>query len=85
MSNTEMLEKKKRELYAIYTGLSPYAKRTETWNLSNSKSWGKNWNAGLAFIVSLGGSGNSSVSWSRGIRFCDSSACNNGLCNDESM
>ncbi len=63
--NTEMLEKKKRELYAIYTGLSPYAKRTETWNLSNSKSWGKNWNAGLAFIVSLGGSGNSSVSSSQ--------------------
>ena len=54
--NNEMLEKKKRELYAIYTGLSPYSKRTENWNLSNSQSWGKNWNAGLAFIVSLGGS-----------------------------
>ena len=63
--NNEMLEKKKRELYAIYTGLSPYSKRTENWNLSNSRSWGKNWNAGLAFIISLGGSGNSSESTSQ--------------------
>ena len=60
--NNEILERKKRELYAIYTGLSPYSKRTENWNLSTSKSWGKNWNAGLAFIVSLGGSGSNSGS-----------------------
>ena len=60
--NNEMLEKKKRELYAIYTGLSPYSKRTENWSLSTGKSWGKNWNAGLAFIVSLGSSKNSGES-----------------------
>ncbi len=60
--NNEILERKKRELYAIYTGLSPYSKRTENWNLSTSKSWGKNWNAGLAFIVSLGGGGSNSES-----------------------
>ena len=60
--NNEILERKKRELYAIYTGLSPYSKRTENWNLSTSKSWGKNWNAGLAFIVSLGASGSNSES-----------------------
>ena len=63
--NNEMLERKKRELYAIYTGLSPYSKRTENWNLSNSQSWGKNWNAGLAFIVSLGGSKNENESTSQ--------------------
>lgn len=56
--NNEMLERKKRELYAIYTGLSPYSKRTENWNVSKSKNWSKNWNAGLAFIVTLGGGKN---------------------------
>lgn len=60
--NNEMLERKKRELYAIYTGLSPYSKRTENWNWSKSQNWSKNWNAGLAFIVSLGGGKNKSES-----------------------
>ena len=54
--NNELLERKKRELYKIYTGLSPYSKRTENWNLSNSQSWGRNWNKGLALIASLGDS-----------------------------
>lgn len=53
--NNKMLERKKKELYAIYTGLSPYSKRTENWNWSKSQNWSKNWNAGFAFFASLGG------------------------------
>lgn len=61
----EELEKKKEALYSIYTGLSPFAKRTENWGLTNSQNWGKSWNAGFAFIATAGGSGNSSEGFSK--------------------
>lgn len=56
--NNEILEKKKRELYAIYTGLSPYSKRTENWSTTDSKNWAVNWNGGFAFILSTSVGGN---------------------------
>lgn len=56
--NNNELERKKNELYQTYTILSPFSKRTETWNIMNSDSWGINANAGFAFIASAGVGGN---------------------------
>lgn len=57
--NNEMMERKKSELYAIYTGLSPFSKRTENWSVTEGKNWGKNFNGNLILI---GGGKNSGES-----------------------
>ncbi|MCR5743303.1 MAG: ATP-binding protein [Lachnospiraceae bacterium] len=63
--NSKVLEEKKRELYRIYTILSPYSKRTENWSLSSSQSWGKNKNVGLTYFVNIGAGYSENNSYSK--------------------
>lgn len=62
----ELLEKKRQELYRIYTWLSPLAKRTENWSFQEGKNWGKSGNANL-LVVGAGTNSGGSSSTTQGV------------------